>query len=616
MILATNNGRYSIMLARRKNVWYSVQDGNWSDPNTWLSNALDKKLLTVPQVGDDVYINHSVTLDNNSTPSTSIYNVNNCYISGKLMWGISSQFNVNGNLQATGTLDMSANNAQLYLNGYINSITTLINHATNSYVYYSAPTYCQDILPLTYSNLVLEVKQPNTSNVSLNQIGDVTCYNLTLSYVPPGNFANSTWEINGHNITVNHNCLITAPATIKNSINSGSFLIVGDITVSTSGVNFNFPANYTIEVRGGVGNQGPFSGWNTTNALTIWYTTNNQNITLSTNNWRSSSTNNFNHKIDGVTVTLVSGTLDTKGWIDGTNGSSIFVNKATINYQNTQSVMNTAGTMDCSTYTNTFNYNGTSAQTIKNINYYNLTISASAKTLAADLIVGNNFTTDQSSTLNTNGFNFTVTGTTTIIGGSSPWSITSSNNVIFIGALLISSSGLTLTGTATIECRGGITASGTSPATVLTSPFNFTTNNQSINSGTGGIMFNNPVTIAAGLIITTTNTGSNPIQFNSTVTGGSGTSEWNNTGLVNYQSATAPMVTGKLYCNQTTNTFIYGASGNQDVQAPSDPTPGYKNLTLQGSGAKTLLGNVSVKGTYTLTGPATLNSNGFALTNP
>ncbi len=76
------------------------------------------------------------------------------------------------------------------------------------------------------------------------------------------------------------------------------------------------------------------------------------------------------------------------------------------------------------------------------------------------------------------------------------------------------------------------------------------------------------------------------------------------------------MVTGKLYCNQAINTFIYDLASDQDMIVPSDPTPGYKNLILNGSGAKKLLGNISVKGVYTLTSPATLNSNGFTLTNP
>lgn len=76
------------------------------------------------------------------------------------------------------------------------------------------------------------------------------------------------------------------------------------------------------------------------------------------------------------------------------------------------------------------------------------------------------------------------------------------------------------------------------------------------------------------------------------------------------------MSTGKLYCNQAANTFVYGLGGNQDITVPSDSTPGYQNLILQGSGAKRLLGNVSVKDTYALTSQATLNTNRFALANP
>ena len=85
-----------------------------------------------------------------------------------------------------------------------------------------------------------------------------------------------------------------------------------------------------------------------------------------------------------------------------------------------------------------------------------------------------------------------------------------------------------------------------------------------------------------------------------------------------YFNEIAPMMTGKLYCNQVAgNRWRYSRSGNQDIKAPDDPTnPGYQNLVLEGSGAKRLLGNVSVKGTYTLTAPATVNTNGFALTNP
>jgi|GEM_PF-4806972 len=51
MQLAVSTSPNHTMLRRRKNVWYSVKDGNWSDPNTWMSNALDRRNVTMPQAG-------------------------------------------------------------------------------------------------------------------------------------------------------------------------------------------------------------------------------------------------------------------------------------------------------------------------------------------------------------------------------------------------------------------------------------------------------------------------------------------------------------------------------------------------------------------------------------
>ncbi|HTK18079.1 MAG TPA: hypothetical protein VL442_01130 [Mucilaginibacter sp.] len=81
MQLATSTSQNHTIMRRRKNVWYSVKDGNWSDPNTWMSNALDKKLIYTPQSGDDVYINHIVSFDGAITTTTSI---NNLFVAGKL----------------------------------------------------------------------------------------------------------------------------------------------------------------------------------------------------------------------------------------------------------------------------------------------------------------------------------------------------------------------------------------------------------------------------------------------------------------------------------------------------------------------------------------------------
>jgi len=127
--------------------------------------------------------------------------------------------------------------------------------------------------------------------------------------------------------------------------------------------------------------------------------------------------------------------------------------------------------------------------------------------------------------------------------------------------------------------------------------------------------------IIIGSGVTFTNTGlsttSGGITTTGTINGLDSTSIFVNKSVFDYANSQEPMQTGKLYCNQAMNTFIYGASGAQNITVPSDTTSrGYKNLTLNGSGTKTLLGNVSVKGTYTLTSSATLDSNGFSLTNP
>jgi len=86
---------------------------------------------------------------------------------------------------------------------------------------------------------------------------------------------------------------------------------------------------------------------------------------------------------------------------------------------------------------------------------------------------------------------------------------------------------------------------------------------------------------------------------------------------MNYQSATQPMATGILNTSTNLNTWIYGLN-NQDIKGSPTISPKqvYRNLTLNGTGTKTLQGYVSVLNTYTLTAPATLLNNGFTLTNP
>lgn len=62
--------------------------------------------------------------------------------------------------------------------------------------------------------------------------------------------------------------------------------------------------------------------------------------------------------------------------------------------------------------------------------------------------------------------------------------------------------------------------------------------------------------------------------------------------------------TTRLYCNYGTNTFNYNALGSQSISIPVD---NYSNLTLSGSGTKTLPGNLDVNENLSIGGAAQLD---------
>lgn len=284
--------------------------------------------------------------------------------------------------------------------------------------------------------------------------------------------------------------------------------------------------------------------------------------------------------------------------------------------------------------TGVFNYKNTTSSTIGYVfagnytlpytSYANLLIGGSGTkslngitTINQTLVVGNGDATG--SALDCAGFDLDVKGATTI---NDAFLASSFCNIIFEGAATFSNGGNPSmvvdlrSGNPNVEFRNGLSfhVYGTYTGT---GTFKFTTNNQNIDFQVinGGVFACNWL-ISGAITVIHLDGGSNMPAIIGTINGDNASSTFDCRGYLQYQNATAPMATGKLYCNQATNTFLYSASGNQDIQVPLDPTPGYKNLTLSGSGAKGLLGNVSVKGIYTLTSPAILNTNSFSLTNP
>jgi hypothetical protein len=614
---------FSVMLLRRKNVWYSVRDGNWNDPNTWISNALDKKNVTVPRPGDDVYINHTVTL--NVTAS-----VNNIYIQGILNYDSNGNvLTVNGDMQANGAVNMGAASF-LYLlgvNNYINTFTA----STGTVIY--TGIYSQPILPLSYYNLVFGgygVKYLTANlNVGNNLDARVGTFQAALS-----NYAGTAYlECGIYNLTVtgatniNYVNPYTQAATLRISkTGSGALLFIGKVTFGNGFVNWS--GNPTIEFRGGTMFLGlPIAGASLGTGQ-VKFTTNNQNI--DGGNWTLTTSILISGAItvtsmDGNTLNVPSGI-----YIQGDNASSTFKNgDATLNMYDLTSPLPMSNT------TGVFNYNNTGSilgffqagdYNLPFTSFASLTIGGSGKkfltgdtTLSANFLVTSPTSSPSECSIECGSYNFTVNGTSSINGNpgirirkSGP------GTILLVGYFTIGNGTVSLPGNPTVELRGGCKFLNTglnadASANWGTTGIKFSTNNQSLDFADS---FSAPIIISGAITVTAATNNITTATFSGVINGDNANSIWLNNINTTYTNATAPMVTGKLYCNQAANTWIYGALGNQDITPPSDPTPGYKNLTLNGSGAKRLLGNVSVKGTYTLTGPATLNSNGFSLTNP
>lgn len=603
--------KFSPMLLRRVNTWYSVNNGNWSDPNTWMSNGLDKRGYTSPQPGDNVCIYHNVNL--NLTPGATAI-VNNLTITGKLSWvNGTNSVQVNGELNCTGTIDHSTGaSAFLTLNGNNTILSNYISNSTSTVSYFAPYYYDQVVAPVTYSNLNLGrgVNEggaiTNTKNLqgNLNVTG-----NLTLG---------CNLNAGSYNITVTGTTINQYSSTTINC--SGSLLFIGSLNANL-GHTTTFNNGGSVECRGGMNTNNGAVNFGTS---PVNFTTNNQSLLGAAITFNSSVT------ITGaITVTVASGNtapVIIAGTLNGTVAGSTWTNNGITQLNNTNTPMSTGVWNYMAGATSVLSYQFNGNYTLPYTAYAGLIVGGTGvKSLAGNTTISYTLLVSGTGGVSTNGldcvsYNLQVTNTTNTNGSCSIMASASGGTLTFIGLVTCGAgSGMvTNVGNPTLEFRGGITL-GSAAINPGTGTINFTTNNQSINLGSGPSTWNGAVNVAAGITVTNTTTTSTVGNFviSGQLNGLSSTSTFINNGFMDYQNANAPMLTGNFYCNQATNTFRYNATGNQDIQPPNDAvSPGYKNLTLAGSGAKKLLGNVSVKGTYTLTGPATLNSNGFSLTNP
>ncbi len=428
---------------------------------------------------------------------------------------------------------------------------------------------------------------------------------------------NAFMECTTFDLTVNG----TTSIQTANSIAGGNFgksgpgnlIFIGALTINS---NIVFSSNITgIELRNG----GALSGFG--GSLNI-----NCPVTFSTNSQTIAGNSvNFNNTVTisgPITLTSTNSSIYFYGIVNGDNASSTLNNSGFMNLgiSTTPMAIGTFNYKNSSTSTLSYVFNGDF--TLPYTTYAGLNIMGTGtKTLSGNTTIGLNLTVNNfdsgKAKLDCSTFNLTVNGTTSVngTGGANDSGLLAvSGTIVFVGACTINSNNLSYASGPTLEFRNGATLNPFGGSATISCDINFTTNNQTFTTQ-GNMEFAGNIILSGGITLSNT-TASTGLVATGVINGSSGSDTFINTGFMNYQNTTAPMVIGKLYCNQAANTWVYGLAGSQDIQSPSDPTPGYRNLTLSGSGVKRLLGNVSVKGMYTLTSPATLNSNGFSLTNP
>jgi hypothetical protein len=551
------------------------------------------------------------------------------------------------------TIDVTPTNNIIVIENSINGTTptsTLINRGTINFTTQTAAENSMTVGTVDFTtsantigytgnySATIPSRFPNFHNLSISGTGTKTLstnstLNGNLSIV--GNTSGLvTLECSSFDLTIIGTTTLgggntTFPNTLSKS-SSGNILFGGVVSqTSNNSARFNFSGNPNIEMRGGI-NSGAFT-WLRSNFNTgtgNWTFTNNQSITGGFN-----STFDFNGPVlisDNTAVT-----------INGTTGNLLFRINNTLNGIGANSILRVGGISSTSnsilvvTNSNPIMSTGildylTSAFSIiqyeMNFDYslpysqYNgLWISGTSgvKSLSTNTTVSN--MEIFGSTFDCLTYDLTNSGITRLSGGS--FNKSGGGNILFINTFQLTNNGciMNLSGNPNVEFRNGFVTSNldfsNGQLTTGTGTWSFTTNNQTL----GGSFFRiNPINanilVGSNITLTYSNGGNSAItgQINGVIDGSNSNSRFrlNTNTQVNYQNPTVPMSTGILDTSTNLNTFIYG-NGNQNIKGGT-----YRNLTLNGGGTKTLQGNVSVQNTYTLTSPATLNNNGFTLTNP
>ncbi|MBI3585648.1 MAG: hypothetical protein HY088_00775, partial [Ignavibacteriales bacterium] len=434
----------------------------------------------------------------------------------------------------------------------------------------------------------------------------------------------------GNSITLNNSGL-TLTILSGNSLAVSSNLTLTSGTLNTQGA---FPSvTGTVNITGGTVGYTGATGSQTVNALSYFNLTLSGAATKTIAAGTTSISGNFTVSGGSVDATTNNTTIN----FNGTGSQAV----AAINYKNltfsntgTRTFASgtigiagdfivTGGTTDATTNSTTVDFNGSGAQAVAAVNYYNLTMSnGGTKTLAAGTTgAAGNFTisggtvntTANSTTVNFNGIGLQA------VPAISYYSLTMSNGgtKTFGSGTVGIARDFTVTGGTVDATTNSTTVNFNGTGAQAIAAINYHNLTVSVNggtktfaSGTTGIASN--FTVTAGAIDATSN--STTINFN-----GSGSQA---VAAVNYHNLTFSNGGTKMFASGTTgitgNFTVSGGTANATTNATTIDFNGtgtqavaainYYNLTMSNGGVKTFAsGTTTMSGNYIVSG-ATVNA--------
>jgi hypothetical protein len=513
-----------------------------------------------------------------------------------LTLNISQSINVLGHLSCSGTPTIN-------ILGQKNNINSL-SPASSSFFYLGST---QTIPGVTYWTLSIRnpgVKTSNGTNTTVLNLLNVREY--------------ATYNIFNSNLTVNGTSRIG-----ENQVNGGALLKTGTsgnvLFIGTADFNNGssvFSGNPRVEIRNG------FTITNLNNSVSfgdndLYFTTNNQSIYEGSNFFSFSTELSNNMFISGgirLTLDYLTTTLKINRPINGLSANDVLINKGRL-YFNTANSVNTmvTGGFDYSTFNNFIGYTGNySANMLPySSSYRNLYITGTGvKTLPRNTSVSGTLSLDSQGTLDMGNFDLIVSGTANIGANAiSPGYLQKSTpgNIIFIGRPYFFFGFITLTNNPTVEFRNGIDANYTN-VTLNSNNIRFTTNNQTILSSwsfpsvASSMIFSGSALISGGINLNLTN---HNYFFDGPINGFSASDTLVNSGSIFFISAaafTGSLLTGSSNFSFPGNTVAF--SGNYSgTSSPRLNT--FFNLSVSGTGIKTLGTSSYVSGSLTFGNPAT-----------